>query len=69
MTHDEALNNIGQPFRWLSYRRFDIIRKVKSDGTIVGDFIEAHCLQCRLKGDQPEQLKDYQQSKKENDGE
>lgn len=57
MTIDTARANIGQPFRWKSYKRFDIIRKVKDDGYIKGDFIEAPCEDCNLKQNQPEQLK------------
>ena len=58
MTTEEALNKGGKEFKLLiAGARFDIIREVKPDGTIIGDFTEAHCNDCRLKLDQPEHLK------------
>lgn len=64
MTIEEAKSNIGQPFKlnWIKALggKFDIIREVREDGTIVGDFYEAPAEDCRLKLDQPEQLKKRQ---------
>lgn len=54
----EAQLNIGQPFKigWLTsglLSHFDIIKEVKPDGTVLGDFIIAACHDCRLKELQP----------------
>ena len=61
MTREEALNNIGQSFRPIDPGslpgKFDTIREVQEDGTIIGDIIEMHHDDCRLKQSQPEQLK------------
>lgn len=59
MTIQEAKQNIGNPFKVAALigSRFDTIRKVTDDGMIVGDFTEAHCEDCRLKGEQPKQFK------------
>lgn len=38
---------------------FDIIRRVTVQGFIIGDKIEAPCEICRLKKEQPEQLKKH----------
>lgn len=65
MTIQEANSNIGQPFKviGLSGTRFDTIIRVDLDGTIHGDFIEAHCEDCRLKEEQPDHLKNAQHEK------
>lgn len=61
MTIEEAKANIGQPFKpnWIKGLggKFDIIREVDIDGWIIGDFWEAPAEDCRLKMEQPEQLK------------
>lgn len=61
MTIHEACANIGNPFKVEGFTglagRFDIIRVVDSNGVIYGDFIEAPCEDCRLKMEQPVQLK------------
>jgi hypothetical protein len=60
MTIVEAKMNINQPFKLVGFSgllgSFDKIREVLPDGTIRGDFLEAHCNHCRLKKDQPIQL-------------
>lgn len=61
MTKKEAADNIGQPFKVIGFpTKFDTIRKVDQDGTIHGDFIEAHCNDCRFKEKQPDHLKPKQ---------
>lgn len=62
MTVQEAQNSIGKEFRLSLFNsgilgRFDIIRRVKIDGYILGDFISAPCEACQLKLPQPAQLK------------
>lgn len=58
MTKAEANDNIGKEFKPLiDGARFDIIRRVDDDGNIHGDFTTAHHEDCRLKQEQPEQLK------------
>jgi hypothetical protein len=62
MTREEAIANIGQPFKWKYggngvLGRFDVIGKVGDDGYICGHFIQAHHNDCRLKQEQPEHLK------------
>lgn len=65
MTRDEAIANIGRPFRvefflvWFHQTQsyFDTIREVTEDGEIIGDIITASCDHCMLKQQQPEQLK------------
>lgn len=58
MTKEEALANIGHPFKVIdSGMKWDIIREVKEDGEIIGDFVDAYCGDCRLKMEQPEHLK------------
>ena len=50
MKKETAIQNIGQPFKVIGLgMSFDIIRKVDQDGTVHGDFTEAHCSDCRLK--------------------
>ncbi len=64
MTKEEAVANIGQPFKlsWIKGLggKFDTIREVRKDGWIVGDFWEAPAEDCRLKMEQPEFLKKKQ---------
>lgn len=64
MKIEEAKANIGQPFKlnWIKVLsgKFDIIREVDIDGWIIGDFLEAPAQDCRLKAEQPEQLKKKQ---------
>lgn len=64
MTQQEATANIGQPFKIIGFTgmigRFDTIRRVDPDGTIHGDFLEAHCDDCRFKEEQPAHLKKTQ---------
>ena len=59
MTIGEANNNIGQPFKLTLFTgaKMDIIKRVKEDGTIIGEFIAAHCEDCRLKEAVPENFK------------
>ena len=62
MTIQEANNNIGKPFKMIGFTgglmsEFDTIIRVDADGTIHGNYIEAHCDDCRLKQAQPEQLR------------
>lgn len=62
MTIQEANSNIGQPFKLIGFTggimsRFDQIMRVDDDGTIHGDFLEAHCGDCRLKEAQPAHLR------------
>jgi hypothetical protein len=59
MTPEEAKSSMGKEFKIMDMAglKFDTIRFVDNDGTIHGDFIEAHCSDCRLKMDQPTQLK------------
>lgn len=69
MNLQEAQAAIGQPFKWKFATgdglaaKFDIIRSVDPDGTIHGDFIEAHCEDCRFKQEQPEHLKKHTDTK------
>ncbi len=62
MTVQQANNNIGQSFKVMDFPglRFDVIKEVLQDGTIVGDFMEANCGDCRLKEAIPEGLKKNQ---------
>lgn len=64
MTIEEAKENIGQPFKlnWIKAigGEFDTIRGVRADGWVIGDFLEAPAEDCRLKMDQPVQLKKKQ---------
>lgn len=58
MIVQEAKDGIGREFRLSMFNsgilgRFDIIRRVKPDGTICGDFIEAHAEDCQFKQEQP----------------
>lgn len=59
MTISEANNNIGQPFKLTLFAgaKMDVIKEVQRDGTIIGEFIEAHCEDCRLKEAVPENFK------------
>jgi hypothetical protein len=58
MHMQEAIQGIGKPFKvLLPGVKADIIRNVDMDGTVHGDFLEAHCWDCRLIGEQPEHLK------------
>lgn len=66
MTLQDAYNNIGMPFRLIGFTggilsQFDKIIRVEPNGTIHGNYIEANCEDCRLKQEQPEQLKKSQQ--------
>jgi hypothetical protein len=61
MTTLEASQNIGKPFKVAEFNSgllgsFDTIISVDGDGNIYGDFIIAHCQDCRLKQEQPKQL-------------
>lgn len=62
MNIQEAWNSIGKEFKVIDFTsgllaRFDILREVTKDGILIGDFIEAPVFMCRLKNEQPEQLK------------
>lgn len=62
MTIQEANSNIGKPFKLIGFTggimsQFDTIIRVDADGIIHGNYIEAHCDDCRLKQEQPEQLR------------
>lgn len=62
MTIAEAKESIGKEFKlsWITSglaARFDIIRRVDESGVIHGDWLEAPAQDCRLKQEQPEQLK------------
>lgn len=59
MTADEARQNIGKPFKWLGGGTYwwDIIQGVDDNGWIIGNFFSAPAEDCRLKQEQPEQLK------------
>jgi hypothetical protein len=61
MTPEEAKSSMGKEFKIMDMAglKFDTIRFVDNDGTIHGDFIEAHCSDCRLKMEQPTQLKKH----------
>lgn len=64
MTVQEAKENIGQPFKWIYggngvLGKFDTIREIDKDGTIHGDFLEAHHDDCRFKQEQPDHLKKH----------
>lgn len=64
MNIQEALNNIGKEFKVIDFTsgllaRFDILREVREDFTLVGDWIEAPVWMCRLKNEQPEHLKKH----------
>lgn len=68
MTIQQAKDSIGLPFKVTAFTsgalaQFDTIIRVDSDGTIHGDFIEAHCDDCRLKQDQPDHLKKHNDEK------
>lgn len=61
MTIDQAKNNIGSNFKVTAFGsgllgEFDIIRTVDENGFIEGDFIIAHCEDCRLKQEVPAQF-------------
>jgi hypothetical protein len=53
--------NIGKEFKVKGFTglsgSFDKILSVDNDGTVRGEFIEAHVDDCRLKQEQPEHLK------------
>jgi hypothetical protein len=57
-------NNIGKPFKIKGFTglsgSFDKILSVDNKGIVKGEFIEAHVDDCRLKEQQPEQLKRHQ---------
>lgn len=61
MTREEVFANFGKPFK-VTYLHggilgsFDTIRAITTDDWIIGDFIVAHCEDCRLKGEQPQHL-------------
>lgn len=63
MTIEEAQANIGKPFKYFLCRTWDIIKDVRNDGVIVGEWLEAPAEDCRLKQEQPEALKQFQQNK------
>ena len=58
-----ALENIGQPVKYGTVNKWDVIRSVTTDGFIIGDFLEAPVEDCRLKMAQPEALKLFQEQK------
>lgn len=67
MTIEEAKHSLGKEFKlaWITggiLGRFDIIRSVDNDGWIQGDHISAPAADCRLKQEQPEQLRKSQQT-------
>lgn len=63
MTIQEAKENIGKEFKlnWVSgtgaAAQFDIIKFVDANGWIHGEWLSAPAEDCRLKQEQPEQLK------------
>lgn len=66
MTHEQAINAIGQRFkvdapefsRWT-----DTIKSVDSQGMVKGNILEAHYSHCRFVNEQPSQLKKEKQLK------
>jgi hypothetical protein len=52
-----ATANIGKEFKWRLVDRWDVIRQVTPDGTIIGDSMEAPAFDCRLKEPVPEGFK------------
>lgn len=60
MTISEATQAIGQPFKYSLCSKWDVIKEVRPDGYIIGEFIEAPADECRLKQEIPEGLKKYQ---------
>lgn len=63
MTIQEAKDNIGKPFKYELCAHWDIIREVDSNDYIKGDFLWVPPENCRLKQEQPEQLKKYNATK------
>lgn len=59
MKKEEAEANIGKPFKWSLCAHWDTIRRVTIDGYIVGDFLMPPVEDCRLKQEQPPQLKKH----------
>lgn len=61
MTTTEAQNSIGKEFKptGMGIPWFDTILSVDADGIIHGERCEAHAEHCRLKGEQPEQLRRF----------
>lgn len=64
MTTEEAYNNIGKPFKYQHCVHWDVIKEVSGDGYITGEFLCVPAEDCRLKQEQPPQLK---KSKKNNE--
>jgi hypothetical protein len=68
MNVEEAKQSKGKEFKlsWASggiLGRFDTIRYVDADGWIHGDFLSAPADDCRLKQEQPPQLKGAAQTR------
>jgi len=62
MTKQEAINAVGKEFKVTALHggilgSFDIIVSVSDTGIIFGNYTEALCTDCRLKQEQPQQLK------------
>jgi len=63
MDTQTAKANLGKPFKYLSFFKWDTILGVTADGYIHGEIFEAPAEDCRLKQEQPEALKKFQEQK------
>lgn len=59
MTREDALASIGKPFKWTLCVKWDTIKEITDDDYIIGEFLTAPLVDCRLKQEQPEHLKKH----------
>lgn len=57
MNATEAHANIGKPFKYQYCVKWDLIKEVTDDGYIIGEFLTVPVEDCRLKMEQPIQLR------------